>query len=435
MRYRRTRISILGCIFLLFSLTVNSQFNTYSPYTRFGLGDLSHGGFGQNQAMGGTGIAIRDGSKLNYLNPAAYAARDSMSVLLDFGINTYRNQYNTTDLSTTWTNVNLDHFAFSAPIGKYFALGTGIVPYSSVGYKIKQEYDELGTGDAIDLYFNGDGGILKYFLGASVELFNRVSLGVNMNYLLGNINRERSMQFPRNRGFAETYAIDEIDLSHTYFGFGIMYKEVIADKFFFTLGGIYDLQTNLNSAFTQTITNKFPGRSSYIDSVYISNVVDIVSDKTEETITVPAKTGVGIAFGIPNKLTITGDYYMQDWETVNNSALSAEGFDLANTRSIHAGIEFIPDFEAFRGYHNLISYRLGGFYKDSYVKVGKYQLNDYGMTFGVGFPIGKTKSSLNVAFTLGTRGTTENNLVKENYGILSFNVTLHDLWFYKRKFD
>jgi len=73
--------------------------------------------------------------------------------------------------------------------------------------------------------------------------------------------------------------------------------------------------------------------------------------------------------------------------------------------------------------------------KDAYVQVGDYQLKDYGITFGVGLPLGRTRSSMNVAFTMGTRGTLENNLIKENYGILTFSVTLHDLWFFKRKFD
>ena len=67
--------------------------------------------------------------------------------------------------------------------------------------------------------------------------------------------------------------------------------------------------------------------------------------------------------------------------------------------------------------------------------VNDYQLEDYGITFGVGFPVRTIKSSLNLSFTYGTRGTTEYNLVKENYGIVTFNVTLHDLWFRKRRFD
>ncbi len=436
MRIKKKRISILATLFAILAIPAISQINTYSPYTRFGLGDLSHDGFGQNMAMGGTGIAIRDGNKLNFINPAAYTARDSMSVLLDFGLNAYMNQYSTAQLNNRWYNGNFHHIALSVPMGKYFAMGTGIVPYSSVGYKIKQEYNDLGTGDALDYYFEGSGGILKYFLGVSGELFQRLSFGVNMNYILGSINRERSITFPKNRGFAETQSLEEINISHTYFGFGLQYKEVFSDKFFFTLGATYDLETALESSFSSTVTNFFSGTTGTVnDSIIVDPDFDIKNDQTMKNITLPSKLGVGIAFGVPEVLTITGDYYIQDWAMANNSSLSAEGFDLATARSIHGGIEYTPDFEAFRGYHKLMSYRLGGYLNESYVKIGDYQLKDYGITFGVGLPLGKTKSSLNVAFTFGTRGTTENNLVKENYGILTFNVTLHDLWFYKRKFD
>ena len=431
---KRTSTSV--ALLVLLAIPSLSQVNTYSPYTRFGLGDLSRGGFGQNQAMGGTGIAIRDDNKLNYLNPAAYTARDSMTVLLDFGLKGHMNTYSTSQLSNRWWNANFHHLALSVPIGKYFALGSGIVPYSSVGYKIKQEYNNLGTGDAIDYYFEGSGGILKYFLGVSGELFQRVSIGVNLNYLLGDIDRERSITFPRNRGFAQTQSLDQINVSQTYFGFGIQYKEVFADKFFFTIGGIYELEANLNSSITSSVSNIFPGRPAFLnDSLIIESEYDLIRDVRDETIILPAKIGVGIALGIPGKLTLTGDYYLQDWSSVTNTTLLADGFDLAASRSMHAGMEYVPDFEAFRGYHKLMSYRLGGYLNESYVMIGDYQLKDYGISFGVGLPLGKTRSSLNVAFTYGTRGTLENNLVKENYGILSFNVTLHDLWFYKRKYD
>lgn len=420
----------------LITVPAFSQVNTYSPYTRFGLGDLSQGGFGQNLAMGGAGIAIHEDNSLNYLNPAAYSARDSMSVLFDFGLNTYRNHYRTETMSSTWWNANFHHIALSTPVGKHFAMGTGLVPYSSVGYKIKQQYDGLGTGDAIDYYFRGDGGILKYFLGISAKLFNRVSAGVNMNYLLGDINRTRSITFPRNRGFAETESLEEINIRHLYFGFGMQYKEVIGEKFYVSLGATYDMQANLSSAFRSTVTNHFPGTYGLLnDSTILYADYDIKNDQSQESIIIPARIGAGIALGIPGKLTVTGDLYMQDWTSVDNSSLYTEGFDLAAARSIHGGVEYIPDFEALRGYHKLMSYRLGGYLNDSYVKIGDYQLRDYGITFGVGLPLGKTKSSLNVAFTYGSRGTEEFNLVKENYGILTFSVTLHDLWFYKRKFE
>ncbi|MFC2090443.1 hypothetical protein ACFLT1_06660 [Bacteroidota bacterium] len=431
----KQRISLLAALFAVFAIPAFSQINTYSPYTRFGLGDISRDGFTQNFSMGGTGIAIQDKNSLNYMNPAAYAARDSMSVLLDFGMNVAYNQYLTSTQQKDWWNGSFHHIALSLPVGKYLAIGTGLVPFSSVGYNIKQEYNELGTGDAIDFYYTGDGGVMKYFLGMSGTLFNRISIGSNMNVLIGDITRQRIMTFPRNRGFAETQAVDEISLQHVYFGFGIQYKEVFSDKFFFTLGATYDMQTDLNSAFNTSVRNIFKGNIGTInDSVPLSNAYELISEESNKAIVLPAKIGVGVAMGIPGKLTLTGDYITQNWAEVNNT-FDVDGFDLALSRSISGGIEYIPDFEAFRGYHNLISYRLGGYAHDSYVKVGEEQIKNYGITFGVGLPMGRAGSSLNIGFDLGTRGTTENNLIKENYGILTFSVTLHDLWFYKRKYD
>ena len=127
--------------------------------------------------------------------------------------------------------------------------------------------------------FKGNGGILKYFLGLSAEMFNRISLGVNMNYLHGDITRQRMITFPKNRGFAETHALEEIVIGHTYFGFGLQYKEVFGEKFFFTVGGTYDLETKLNSAFTSSVTNVFPGKgfalndSVVVNRMWISSII------------------------------------------------------------------------------------------------------------------------------------------------------------------
>jgi len=425
-------------IMLLSSALAIAQFNTYSPYTRFGFGDFSADGFGQNLALGGTGIAIKDPGKLNYINPAAYSARDSMSVLFDFGMSLYGNQYLTEEIKNNWWNGNFHHIGLSVPMGKYFAMGAGLVPYSSVGYNIKQEYNDLGTGDPLDYYFQGDGGILKFFLGVSGELFERLSLGVNMNYLLGGLNRERYLVFPTSSSYSQTRAIEQVQVSKAYFGFGLQYKEVFEDKFFFSVGGTYDLETRLNSVFDNTVTTSFSGNPTALnDSVIIDPSVVIAGGENDANITIPAKIGFGLALGIPDRLSLTGDYTMQDWASLaaENSVLENETFSFADARSLNLGLEFTPDPEAFRGYHKLMSYRMGFFKKQSYLKIGDYQLKDYGITFGVGLPIGKTRSSMNTSFAFGTRGTTDNNLIKENYGILTISLTLHDLWFYKRKFD
>ncbi len=437
MQKERYSSFIVSLVFaLLLSTPLQGQFNTYSPYTRFGLGDLAKRGFAQNLAMGGTGLAMHEGNRINYLNPASFSALDSTSVYFDFGLNSFHNQYETTDFSNTWWNMNLHHVAFASSMGKYFGFSAGIVPYSSIGYDIKQEYNDYTHGLAMDTYYQGEGGIMNFYAGTSIKLLESFSLGLTMNYLMGKLTREREVDFPMNSGYSNVSSTEYLDLRKPVFTLGLQYREVFGDKFFITLGAIYDFKASTGLSNQYLINNDF--YSDYAeDPIYISDSVQIDpiyvlgADTALNTLLIPQKVGVGISFGIPNKLIVTGDYYIQDW----TGSMSGENYATTKASSMHFGAEFTPDVTAIRGYHKLMSYRLGGYFSNSYLMVNGQQLEDYGITFGVGLPVNTLRSSINVAFTLGTRGTTEYNLVKENYGIITFNVTLHDLWFRKRRFD
>ena len=438
---------LIGLLLILFPLY--SQFNTFSPYTRFALGDLSKQGFGQNQAMGGTGLAIHEGNRINYLNPAAFAAFDSMSVYFDFGANVFFNQYLTegdeiTNTSNTWWNMNLHHVAFASSMGKHMGLSAGIVPYSSIGYSIKQEYNDYSTGNAMDTYYSGDGGIMNFYVGTAFKAFDRVSVGVTMNYLMGKLTRERLVDFPANSKYSSTSSEERFDIRKPVFSFGAQYKEMIKEDFFVSLGVTYDLATNIKTELQYDVKNTiYPYKDVVLDSVTtITPEYVLGADTVAGTFTMPQKIGFGFAVGIPDKLLVTADYVRQDW----TGSLSGNSYHTTAANAISFGAEYTPDKEALRGYHKLASYRIGGFYNNSYLSVlkggfqpddpdGFYQLNDYGITFGVGLPVKSIRSSFNLALTLGTRGTTEYNLIKENYGIFTFNVTLHDLWFRKRRFD
>jgi hypothetical protein len=434
MQIERYRPILVSFVFtLILSIPLSGQFNTYSPYTRFALGDLAKQGFGQGQAMGGTGLAIHEGNRINHLNPASFSALDSTSVYFDFGANTFHNQYQTENYSNTWWNMNLHHVAFASSMGKHLGVSAGIVPYSSIGYNIKQEYDDLTNGLAMDTYYQGEGGIMNFYVGTAVKLLDRISLGVTMNYLMGKLTRERQVEFPTHSGYSKPSSMENINLRKPIFTLGLQYKEVFGKKFFFSVGGVYDFKANAQISNDYKVNNRFyPEDPAYInDSVLINPNYVLDQDTSLNQLFFPQRMGVGFAIGIPHKLIFTGDFYKQDW----TGSMSGENFATTNATSMHFGIEYVPDVETLRGYHKMMSYRAGGYYSNSYLMVNGQQLEDYGITFGVGLPVKTLRSSINVAFTLGTRGTTEYNLVKENYGIITFNVTLHDLWFRKRRFD
>ena len=63
------------------------------------------------------------------------------------------------------------------------------------------------------------------------------------------------------------------------------------------------------------------------------------------------------------------------------------------------------------------------------------QINDFGISFGVGLPVYRSNSTINVSAEFGRRGTKQNNLVLEKYAKLNLSVNLYDVWFIKRRFD
>ena len=86
--------SILSILLVLFfignGLVVNAQetdaLGTYTPYSLYGLGEISKPGTAMNKGMGGIGTAVRNNRYINSMNPASITARDTLAFMLDFGM-------------------------------------------------------------------------------------------------------------------------------------------------------------------------------------------------------------------------------------------------------------------------------------------------------------------------------------------------------------
>ncbi len=427
---RRFRVLVL---LIILAGQVLAQSNSDSPYSRFGLGIMSQPGFSKNRAMGGVGLALRDNNHINYLNPASYSAVDTMSFLFDFGVmghHTYTEYEGGTD---NFSGGNMDHIALSFPVTKWWGASVGVLPYSKVGYSIKQEDYKENIG-FLDYIYTGNGGISQFFLGTSIELFNRLSIGVNFKYLFGSIDLKRTVSFPFEPAHSVTKIESRTLVNDFIIDLGIQYSQDFLEDYNITIGMIFDNKTSISAENRILKTNTFPGAPTSIpgDSTVIDPRFIIEESSQKGNIVIPSNIGAGLLFKYNNKLSVGFDYYEQDW---SNATLFYSNQTFTKSNSFHGGMELIPDPEALRGYHKRIAYRLGGHYQNSYLKFEDEQLKDYGISFGAGLPLKNQRSSVNLAIEAGRRGTLENDLIRENYLFLSFSVTLYDFWFVKRKFD
>ena len=100
---------ILAALLLGSTLMVNAQSGTNSPYSQYGLGVLSEQTSGFNRGMNGVGLGFHEHNQINYLNPASYAAIDSMTFILDAGISGQVTNFNENGVKKNANNSNLEY--------------------------------------------------------------------------------------------------------------------------------------------------------------------------------------------------------------------------------------------------------------------------------------------------------------------------------------
>ncbi|NVO11367.1 MAG: hypothetical protein HXX16_15505 [Bacteroidales bacterium] len=401
--------------------------NTYSPYSRYGVGQIPTRGFASTKGMGGISQAVRNPFGINYLNPASYTAQDSMSFILDFGMETGVTKYETLNQSAKNGSGGIHHVAISFPMTKWWGASFGIVPYSHVGYKIKDyETDPilLSSIGRIKYYHSGEGGINQVFLGNAFKLKN-LSVGFNLSYFFGSLDYINEIVYPADKQsyYANFKERNSIVIGDVALSIGAQYTLFInkQDNNYFQFGATLDNESNIRA------------KRKYFAQSELSGNADTVSfkDSTYGHITFPRNISIGAAYNYKNKIFTSIEYSTQDW---SNSAFLGVKQPLSNSQTYRFGVEYTPNRNDLKSYFKRVNYRFGSHYTNSYIKINNNQINEYGVSAGLGFPF-RNNTRFNVSFEWGRRGTTNDNLVRETYGLVSFSLTFYDFWFIKRKYN
>jgi len=400
--------------------------NTTSPYSRYGIGDLRDYAFGRTTAMGGAAIASRYNAQINLANPASYTAIDSLGFMFETGLDAKGSRFSTNDMTTKANDINFQYFAMNFRVSKYVGAALGLKPFSDVGYDVTVIDDVENVGLTYTRYY-GTGTISKSFLGLAVKPIKNFSIGANFVYSFGLLNRNSVISFLEGSDYYLVQQYKTQRVSDFGFELGAQAAIPIRPGQKIILGAVLENKPKYK-AFSSDITVK---NISYNNS----GLQDTLNFTEEEEgfIEYPLGYGFGISYVKENIWEINADYFHQSWGDAK--FFGEESSFLTDLNKFAFGAEWIPNKFSIRSYFNRVSYRAGVSYKQSYIKLENQPINDIGITFGVGLPIYRSNSTINVAAEFGKRGTKKNNLVLENYARLNVSINLYDLWFIKRKFD
>jgi hypothetical protein len=177
-------VLVTGCFFL------NAKAQENSPFTRYGLGDVSPGSHSISRSMGGITAAYADGQvnnvgqAINFGNPATYG--NFFMVSYDIGLTIDSRTLRSANPSDRFTSNNFypTYVAFGAPIKSKKNLGFafGLRPASKINYSVVERTrianDSLGT------VYEGSGGLNQLFVGLG-KRWKGFSVGFNSGYNFG----------------------------------------------------------------------------------------------------------------------------------------------------------------------------------------------------------------------------------------------------------
>jgi hypothetical protein len=406
--------------FVLFSFSLIAQNETNSPYSRFGLGDLQSFSTANRSAMGGVGIAIYDPLSINISNPASYSSVYSQRFTMQTGGLHTTKLLETNSQDQVVNSTKFNYLMFSFPLSKFWGTSVGMLPFSEMSYS----FSDVSTDPAANLMFEGNGGITRFYFGNSVSVNRNISLGVNMNYLFGNLNTSRKVIF-NDMSILNSRVNDDVNINGFYFDFGLMYKAKIG-KWKSVLGFTLDNGGEISAE-----------KTSLVETFRSAGDFDLIEDtvsfdqQLDGNLELPTSMGFGLALK-NEQWKVMADYRTDYW---SDYRLFGESDDLKNSSRTSLGIEFVPDKKSINKYYKMIRYRLGMYTSETYLNLRNQQLDEKAITFGFGLPLKRSGSLVNLSAELGQMGTTDNNLIQESFARFKIGFIFSDIWFIKRKYD
>ena len=386
--------------------------NVSTPYSMYGYGILGDRATSMQRQMGGVGYAMNSGRQINVMNPASYAAIDSLTFLFDMGA----------DLSFIWsqegdakeksTGGGLDYLTMQFPISKYLGGSVGLLPYSSVGYAFGNDISH-GTMEN-----QGSGGINELYLGLSGKI-KGFSIGFNVSYDFGNIVND-------------VFANPSSGSTKWNIVLGAQYTQKIGRYDRFVIGATYSPKKTLLGTTWATIQ----------ETTQESTPTEVARMSLKNHYYTPNSVGAGVSYTHErvSRFNVEFDYTWQGWKDCRYSPLYSidnpevvvfNGMEFNNRSRYAAGAEFVPKIRG--SYMQRAAYRLGAYYTDDYLKIHGNGVREYGVTAGVGFPTVEGKTMINLGFEWKMRQAHPQALLKENYFNITLGVNFNEVWFFKRK--
>lgn len=355
-------ISVVAVALCMIATGISAQnVMTSSPYSMFGVGEISSGLYGPSVSMGGVSYGMRSSQWINMDNPAGLTAMDSNCLVGEISTFVKKEYYKSNGNSSQTLTGNFSAFTLGSRLLRGWYTAVGLLPYSSVGYYFQTLVPLEGTPSSYETTtFEGSGGLSKLYLSNAIQLPLNLSLGVNLNYIFGIMeqNTSQSTMSEKKSMDAKAFTAD----------FGLQYVRKLSRTSTLSIGAVYGYKQKLTLKNTSTVTtsgstttSKIKGKSQYM----------------------PQHIGLGGAL-VSRNWTHALDYSFYQYHVLNSGDNKVKFRD---SHELRYGISFHPQEQSSNKYWRQMSYNAGINASIPYYQISGKSGKTYRLSLGADFPV------------------------------------------------
>ena len=427
------KTSLCTILLLAVTLFVCAQSGSKSPYSQYGLGALGDQSQGFSRGMNGVGLALRKGTIANTLNPAAYSAIDSLTMLFDVAMAGQITNYKEHGASVNAKGGTFEYIVGTFRLRKNVGMTFGVLPYSNIDYEYTTSQFLDNTNGTISESYTGSGGLHQAMLGVGWKVAKPLSVGVNVAYLWGKQNKTVSST---STTYINSLSKNYSALINSYnVQLGLQWEQQLSRKETLTIGATYSLGHSLNANANCLIINTNSATSNRDTTTFV----------VENGFAIPHSFGLGLGYTYGESLFVGADATLQKWGSIDYPDYDAErglyvkkGGLLKDRYQVNVGADYVPNTMS-RNYFSRVHYRVGAGFATPYYKVNDQDgPKELSISAGFGLPLqnswnvrGNMKPVLNISAQWTRSAATD--LITENTFRINIGLTFNERWFAKWK--
>lgn len=432
------RALLISFLLTLCTLQSNAQIaddkaRSGSVYSNLGVGfpvDLSSS---SARGMGLTGVSFSETYIPGLANPAEWS--NTVYTLASGGFSFQK--FNASDNTSKSENsvFAANNFQLQFPIVRdKLGVSISFAPVTRSNFRIINTQTQIiGSGTQADTLVasienRGKGGVNNLELGFGWKISDNISIGYAASLELASLDNTITALFANSNYQGVTF---NLQTSGTGFGnrFGTLINvpSLFADNDQLQLGAAVRMPVLINSERIQQADK--PLGASQVESV----TVDAGGGLGDGEIRMPLEISGGLTYRPVRTLYLTSEALYQQWSDFRYSFSLRQQNVMTDRYKGGIGFRYFPFISGTNTFLSRFKYRAGISYDTGHLNINGQKIETWMFSAGIGIPSPKSRSSIDLGFYYGIRGTETQNLVKESIWGLRLSINLAELMFVRPK--